>query len=98
MASCLLTIRGRGKSPALSRPRLSPPRSILRMGQENTGAAEKQKLSTGHGSPRQKDSRVLGGEKPLAHSSPRTPWIQSASAGLLTGSCCLALVGPFFSS
>lgn len=37
MTSCLLTIRGRGKSPALSCPRLPPPRSILRIGQGNTG-------------------------------------------------------------
>lgn len=66
-------IQGRGESPALSCPRLPPPRSILRMGtKKNRNTAKKQSVSAASG-PRRKDSSVLGASLsctvPLGHGS-----------------------------
>lgn len=79
-------------------PKTPTSKKYPKNGTRKHGAAEKkQERSVGRSSPRQRTAGCWMGNKPLVHSSPGTPWIHSASAGLLTGSCCLALVVPFFS-
>lgn len=85
-------IQGRGESPALSCPRLPPPRSILRMGtKKNRNTAKKQSVSAASG-PRRKDSSVLGASLsctvPLGHGS----HLQDSWLDLLPDSGCPILL------